>query len=74
MYNIRNYGAVPDCTTLSTAAIQAAIDACSDAGGGRVVIPAGTYKTGTIWLKSHVELHLETGGRPACIRLHGGLQ
>lgn len=61
MYNIKSYGAVADGVTLNTAAIQAAIDACATAGGGRVVIPAGTYKSGTIWLRSHVELHLEMG-------------
>ena len=42
-------------------AIQAAIDAAAEAGGGRVVVPAGTYPSGTLYLKSHVELHLEKG-------------
>jgi len=60
MYNIRTYGAKTD-GTLCTAAIQAAIDECSRNGGGRVVIPSGTYVTGSIFLKSHVELHLEHG-------------
>jgi len=60
-YNIVNFGAKSDTTVLSTAAIQQAIDNCSEAGGGRVVVPAGTYKTGTIVLKSHVELYLEMG-------------
>ena len=61
MYNIREYGAVADGDTLCTAAIQSAIDACSAAGGGCVTVPAGIYKTGTIWLRSGVELHLELG-------------
>jgi len=61
MYNIQAYGAIPDGVTLCSAAIQAAIDACAAAGGGRVTVPAGTYKTGTIWLRSGVELHLEFG-------------
>jgi polygalacturonase len=60
-YDITAYGAVGDGKTLCTAAIQPAIDACHQNGGGRVVVPAGTFKTGTIWLKSHVELHLESG-------------
>ena len=60
-YNIRDYGALSDTTVLSTNAIQQAIDACSEAGGGRVVVPAGMYKTGTLVLRSHVDLHLETG-------------
>ena len=43
------------------AAIQAAIDAAGAAGGGRVVVPPGTYPSGTLTLRSHVELHLEKG-------------
>ncbi|MBQ4392889.1 MAG: glycoside hydrolase [Prevotella sp.] len=60
-YDIVDFGAKNDTTVLSTAAIQQAIDQCSAAGGGRVVVPAGMYKTGTLVLKSHVDLHLETG-------------
>ncbi|MBR3471222.1 MAG: glycoside hydrolase family 28 protein [Prevotella sp.] len=60
-YNIRQYGAVSDTTQLSTQAIQKAIDACSQNGGGRVIIPAGSYKTGSLVLRSNVHLHLELG-------------
>jgi len=60
-YNIRDYGAVADTARLSTVAVQQAIDACSHAGGGRVVVPCGGYKIGTIVLRSHVNLHLEMG-------------
>ena len=60
-YNIKDYGAVSDTAQLSTDAVQQAIDACSTAGGGRVLVPAGQYKIGTIILKSHVNLHLEHG-------------
>jgi len=60
-YLITAYGATADTTRLSTEAIQKAIDECSAAGGGRVVVPAGGYKTGTIILKSNVNLHLENG-------------
>lgn len=59
--NILDFGAVGDRVTLNTRAIQTAIDECAASGGGRVTVPAGTYKTGTIWLKSRVELHLEIG-------------
>ncbi|MBQ7336587.1 MAG: hypothetical protein IJW92_08975 [Clostridia bacterium] len=59
MYDIRNYGAIPDGKTLATSAIQAAIDDCHAHGGGRVTVPAGTYLTGSIFLKDNVELHLE---------------
>ena len=60
-YNIVDYGATSDTTVFSTTALQRAIDLCSEAGGGRVVVPAGSYKIGSIELKSHVHLHLELG-------------
>ena len=60
-YHVVDYGAVSDTTKLSTEAIQRAVDACAAAGGGRVVIPAGNYKTGTLVLRSHVNLYLENG-------------
>ena len=62
-YSIIDFGAAAGGETLCTAAIQAAIDACAAAGGGRVVVPAGLYRTGTIFLRSHVELHLQHGAR-----------
>ena len=43
------------------AAIQQAIDAANAAGGGRVVLEKAVYRSGTIYLKSHVELHLPEG-------------
>jgi polygalacturonase len=60
-YNILNFGAVNDSTVLSTQAINEAIRACTEHGGGRVVFPAGKYQSGTIFLKSNVELYLEAG-------------
>jgi len=60
-FDITSYGATGDGKAVNTAAIQAAVDAAAQAGGGRVVIPRGTFVTGTIWLKSHVELHLAAG-------------
>jgi polygalacturonase len=61
VYDIRTYGAVSDTTQLSTKAIQQAIDACGDNGGGVVLIPAGNYKTGSLFLRSNVTLNLENG-------------
>ena len=60
-WNIRTFGALGDGQQLDSVAIQAAIDACHAAGGGLVYCPPGTYRCGTILLKSHVELHLEAG-------------
>lgn len=62
VYNIRNYGAKGDKTTLDTAALQAAIDACTQEGGGTVLVPAGTFTIGTVELKSNVTLHIAAGG------------
>lgn len=59
--NILDFGAKADTAVLSTSAIQQAIDACAQAGGGTVLIPAGAFKTGSVFLKSHVDLHLESG-------------
>ena len=61
MYNIKDFGAIGDGQMLCTANIQQAIDACHANGGGRVVIPAGKFVSGTIYLRDHVELHLEMG-------------
>jgi len=61
-YNILDYGAVGDGQVDDTAAIQRAIDTCTTAGGGMVLLPAGrTYLSGTVRLKSNVELHVERG-------------
>lgn len=59
-YNILKFGAVADTTQLSTKAIQKAIDTAARQGGGRVVVPAGSYKTGTLVLRSGVDLHLDS--------------
>ena len=60
-FNVRDYGAVGDSITLDTKAIQAAIDACTESGGGTVWIPAGKYHIGTIRLKSNITLSLDYG-------------
>lgn len=54
-------GAVGDGTTLSTQAIQRAIDEASASGGGRVTVPEGVFHTGALDLKQGVELHLAAG-------------
>jgi len=60
-FSITTFGAIPDGTTLATDAIAKAVDACHRAGGGRVVVPAGTFLTGAIHLKSNVNLHVSAG-------------
>ena len=62
-YNVKDFGAKGDGKTLDHQAINAAIDTCVANGGGRVVLPAGTYLCGSIRLKSFVELHLAAGAK-----------
>lgn len=62
VYNIRDFGAVGDGKTLDTAAVQAAIDACSRDQGGTVLVPAGVFVIGTIELKSNVTLRIAAKG------------
>jgi polygalacturonase len=59
--NVRDHGALGDGATVDTVAIQKAIDACRDAGGGRVVVPRGVFVSGTLRLHSNLELHLAGG-------------
>ncbi|MEY4490142.1 MAG: hypothetical protein RIQ79_2650 [Verrucomicrobiota bacterium] len=59
--NIIDYGAVPGGEVKNTAAIAAAIAALDKAGGGRVIVPAGTWLTGPVHLRSNIELHLAEG-------------
>jgi polygalacturonase len=56
-FTITDFGATAGDAPV-TAAIEKSIVACSDAGGGRVVIPAGTWNTGPIHLRSNVNLYL----------------
>jgi unsaturated rhamnogalacturonyl hydrolase len=59
-FDITKTGAVGDGKTDCTAAIARAINACANAGGGRVLVPAGEFLTGAIHLQSGVNLHLAT--------------
>jgi hypothetical protein len=61
--NVREQGAAGDGVTLDTAAINRAIDLCSQNGGGQARFPAGRYLSGTIHLRSHVALYFEAGAR-----------
>jgi polygalacturonase len=61
--DIRGHGAVGDGRIDCTVAIADAITACAQAGGGRVLVPAGEWFTGPIHLKSNINLHLERGAR-----------
>ncbi|HON92614.1 MAG TPA: glycosyl hydrolase family 28-related protein [Sedimentisphaerales bacterium] len=61
VFDVREYGAAGDGTTLDTAAINKAVEACGQAGGGQVRFGPGRYLSATVHLKSHVTLFLEAG-------------
>jgi polygalacturonase len=61
IFNVRTFGAVGDGRAVDTKAINAAIDAAAAAGGGTVVLPAGTFLSFTIRLRSNVDLVLSRG-------------
>ncbi len=59
VYNIIEFGAVPNGKTKNTNAINAAITKCSDEGGGQVLVTNGVFLTGAIHMKSNVNLHID---------------
>ena len=61
VYNIRDFGAKGDGTTLDSPAINNVIEFCSLNGGGIVLVPPGIYLSGTINLKSHIVFRIEAG-------------
>ncbi len=61
VFDVRSFGALGDGRNLDSPAIQKAIDAAAEAGGGTVRFPAGIYRSFSIRLKSHIGLHLDQG-------------
>lgn len=57
--NIADYGAVSDGKTKNTEAFRRAIEDCGQKGGGRVIVPGGTWLTGAIHLRSNINLNLD---------------
>ena len=60
-FNVRDCGALGNGQDLDSPAIQAAIDACAAQGGGTVTLPAGRYHAGSLFLRSNITLHLDSG-------------
>lgn len=61
IYSVADWGAKGTGQVLDTTAIQATIDAAAKTGGGTVWFPAGTYLSGTIYLRNGITLHLDSG-------------
>ena len=61
IYDARAFGAAGDGKTVDTKAIQSAVDAAAEAGGGTVCLHGGVFLSGTICLRSNVTLHIEAG-------------
>jgi len=61
IYNVCDFGAVGDGSTLNSVAINRAIDSCHNQGGGIVFFPEGIYLSGSIRLKSNVTLEISSG-------------
>lgn len=61
VFRLTDFGAAGDGVTDNTEAFRSAIDRCTEAGGGRIVIPAGLWRTGPLKLASRIELHAEAG-------------
>lgn len=72
-YDVKNFGARGDGENYDHFAINKTIQACVDAGGGTVIVPAGLYICGSIRLQSNINLHLQAGaiikGAPAGLKL-----
>lgn len=58
-FKLADFGGVGDGKTMNTDTFRRAIDAASKAGGGHLIVPAGTYLTMPIVLTSHLDLHLD---------------
>ncbi len=60
VFNVVDFGAIGDGITINTNAIQNAIDQCA-VSGGKVLFPAGKFLTGSLVIKSNVEIYLSNG-------------
>jgi polygalacturonase len=60
-YPLDQHGVAVASDAVQTSAIQAVIDKAAEQGGGRVMVPAGVFRSGALWLKPGTELHLAEG-------------
>ncbi|MDE6089749.1 MAG: exopolygalacturonase [Duncaniella sp.] len=62
-YVVTDYGVLRDSTVIQTRALQAVIDKAAADGGGVVVIPEGTFLSGSLFFKPGTHLHIVKGGK-----------
>ena len=63
-FTLTDFGAVGDSITNSLPAMMKAIEACNEAGGGKIIVPPGQYfMEGPIHMKSNVHIYLSEGAR-----------
>ncbi|MDE5664725.1 MAG: exopolygalacturonase, partial [Duncaniella sp.] len=62
-YVITDYGVVNDSTIIQTPALQAVIDKAAGEGGGVIIIPEGTFLSGSLFFKPGTHLHIQKGGK-----------
>jgi polygalacturonase len=60
-FNLADFGGIGDYQKDNTQAFKDAVAAIAKAGGGHLIVPAGTYKTLPFALTSHMDLHLDAG-------------
>lgn len=60
-HNVKNYGAKGDGKNIDSDAINKAIEEAAKTGGGTVFLPAGTYLSGSIRMKSNINMYLDAG-------------
>lgn len=61
IFNIKDFGAIADNTTDNTAAVQKAINTAANAGGGKVIVPAGVFLCGPLQFTSNLDLQIDAG-------------
>lgn len=62
-YVVTDYGVIADSTVIQTAAIQSVIDRAASEGGGVIVIPEGTFLSGSLFFRPATHLRVERGGK-----------